>query len=75
VLDDAKPFPVKGLYTIDDFPERPDLTVWPTGIEALTDSWRIRQAGAVDRPGTLTVFTGHANMGKSTVMDCIVASL
>jgi hypothetical protein len=21
------------------------------------------------------VFTGHANMGKSTVMDCIVASL
>jgi twinkle protein len=26
-------------------------------------------------PGTLTVFTGHANMGKSTVMNCIIAHL
>lgn len=75
VLDDAKPFPVKGLYTIDDFPERPDLTVWPTGIEALNDVGDTGKPSLAIVPGTLTVFTGHANMGKSTVMDCIVASL
>lgn len=75
VLDEAKPFPVKGLYTIDDFPERPELTVWQTGIEALNDKGDTGKPCLSIVPGTLTVFTGHANMGKSTVMDCIVASL
>jgi len=75
ILDNPKPFPVKGLYTIDDFPERPELTAWPTGIEALCDTGDYTKPALAIVPGTLTVFTGHANMGKSTVMDCIVASL
>jgi twinkle protein len=75
VLDEAKAFPVKGLYTIDDFPERPALTVWSTGIEALDDTGEYDRPALAIIPGTLTVFTGHANMGKSTVMDSIVASL
>ncbi len=75
VLDEAKPFPVKGLYTVDDFPERPELTVWQTGIEVLNDTGDHTKPALFLVPGTLTVFTGHANMGKSTVMDCIVASL
>jgi twinkle protein len=75
VLDEAKPFPVKGLYTIDDFPERPELTVWPTGIPALDDIGDHTKPALSLVTGTLTVFTGHANMGKSTIMDCIVASL
>jgi twinkle protein len=75
VLNKAKPFPVKGLYTIDDFPDRPDLTVWSTGIEALNDMGEYEKPSLSIIPGTLTVFTGHANMGKSTVMDCIVSSL
>jgi twinkle protein len=68
VLNRAKPIPMKGLYSIDDFPERPELTRWPTGIEPLADMLFIV-------PGTLTVFTGHANMGKSTVMNCVIANL
>lgn len=75
VLNGAKPFPVKGLYTIDDFPERAELTVWPTGIPALDDDGDHTRPALAVIPGTLTVFTGHANMGKSTVMDCIVANL
>lgn len=75
VLTHAKPFPVKGLYTIDDFPERAELTVWPTGIEALNDDGDHKKPALAIVPGTLTVFTGHANTGKSTVMDCIVANL
>ena len=68
VLKSATPFPVKGLYTIDDFPERPELVAWPTGIEPLGDMLYIV-------PGTLTVFTGHANMGKSTVMNSVIANM
>ncbi len=62
VLLNAKPMPVKGLYTVDDFPERAELTAWPTGIGPLGDMLYIV-------PGTLTVFTGHANMGKALALD------
>jgi len=75
VLVRAKPMPVKGLYTIDDFPERPELTAWPTGIESLNDNHDHTRPALYIVPGTLTVFTGHANMGKSTVMNCIIANL
>lgn len=68
VLNGAKPMPVKGLYTIDDFPERPAIMSWPIGIEPLGDMLHIV-------PGTLTVFTGYANMGKTTVVDSVVANL
>jgi twinkle protein len=73
VLNMAKPMPVKGLYGIDDFPERAELTSWPTGISALNDSGDGPALYIV--PGTLTVFTGHANMGKSTVMNSIIGNL
>jgi twinkle protein len=75
ILDAAKPMPVKGLYTIDDFPERPELTAWPTGIEQLNDTGDTGRPALYIVPGTLTVFTGHANMGKTTVMDCVIANL
>lgn len=75
VLNNAKPMPVKGLYSIDDFPERPELTRWPTGIAALSDTTDHTKPALFIVPGTLTVFTGHANMGKSTVMNCVIASL
>lgn len=74
ILVNAKPMPVKGLYTIDDFPERPEITAWRTGIEAL-DNGNGDGPQLCIVPGTLTVFTGHANMGKSTVMNCIIANL
>jgi twinkle protein len=73
VLNRAKPMPVKGLYTVDDFPERPELVAWSTGIEALNDVGDYEKPALSVVPGTLTVLTGHANMGKSTLVDQMVA--
>lgn len=67
-LQRAKPFPVQGLYRMDDFPERGELVSWPCPIPALAEYISIV-------PGTLTVFTGFPNMGKSTVMDNIITGM
>lgn len=65
-LREAKPVPVKGLYKISDFPEMPEIRGLPLGIDAM--------AGKIEIvPGTVTVFTGYANMGKTTVVDTVVA--
>ena len=65
-LNTSKPFPVKGLFTIDDFPERGEVRAYGVGVEPLHDYLRVV-------PGTLTVVTGFANMGKSTLMNAIIA--
>jgi twinkle protein len=66
-ISTAKPFPVKGLYRPSDFPERGEVRAYPVGVEPL--------AGLVHIvPGTLTVLTGYSNMGKSTLMNAVVAN-
>lgn len=65
-IDGAKPFPVKGLYSMSDFPDAPPVQGMATGIECLNDKMEIVL-------GTLTVFTGYANMGKTTVLDTMIA--
>lgn len=65
-INDSKPFPVKGLYNMSDFPDSPPLRGMPLGIDCLNDKIEIVL-------GTLTVFTGYANMGKSTVMNTVIA--
>jgi twinkle protein len=65
VIDGAKPFPVKGLYCMEDFPDAPPVQGMQTGISCLDDMLEIVL-------GTLTVFTGYANMGKSTVLNTIL---
>jgi len=65
-IDGAKPFPVKGLYSMEDFPDAPPVRGMSTGISCLDDKMEIVL-------GTLTVFTGYANMGKSTVVNTILA--
>jgi twinkle protein len=65
VLFSAKPYPVQGLYTLDDFPERGEVRAYPVGVEPLADLIRIV-------PGTLTVLTGYSNMGKSSLMNAII---
>lgn len=64
-ISTAKPYPVQGLYTIDDFPERGEIRSFDVGVEPLREMLRIV-------PGTLTVVTGYANMGKSTLMNAII---
>ena len=63
----AKPFPVRGLYNLEDFPDAPPVRGIPTGIACIDDKIEIVL-------GTLTVFTGYANMGKSTVINTILAN-
>lgn len=65
-LREAKPVPVEGLYRLSDFPDLPEVRGIPLGIDVLEGKIEIV-------PGTLTVFTGYANMGKTTVINTVVA--
>jgi twinkle protein len=65
-LREARPVPVAGLYRLSDFPEMPEIRGLPLGIDAM--------AGKIEIvPATVTVLTGYANMGKTTVVDTVVA--
>lgn len=64
----AKPYPIKGLFTVDDFPPRAAIQPMSIGIKPIEHMISIV-------PGTLTVFTGYANIGKSTVLNSIIAHL
>lgn len=66
-LVEAKPYPVRGLYTLDDFPEDTPIEAIPTGLECLDEHLALVL-------GTFTVFSGYSNMGKSTVLNGIIAS-
>lgn len=63
----AKPYPVQGLYTLADFPEKGEVRSYGIGITPITDLIAVV-------PGTLTVVTGYANMGKSTMMNLIIGN-
>lgn len=64
-ISTARPYPVKGLYTAADFPERGEVRSYSIGVAPITDMIAIV-------PGTLTVVTGFANSGKSTLMNNII---
>jgi twinkle protein len=65
-LREARPCPVRGLYRMSDFPDMPEVRGLALGIDAL--------AGKIEIVlGTLTVFTGYANMGKTSAMNTVVA--
>lgn len=68
MLDSAKPYPIKGLYEISDFPEKSAVVEYPIGVDALEGKIAIV-------PGTLTVLTGFANMGKSSLVNAILGNL
>ncbi len=61
----AKNYPVKGLYRASDFPEKGEVRSYSIGVAPIHDMLAIV-------PGTLTVLTGYANSGKSTLMNAIV---
>lgn len=64
-ISTARPFPVQGLYNVDDFPERGEIRAYSVGVTPIANKIAIV-------PGTLTVVTGYANMGKSTLMNAII---
>lgn len=65
LVANAKPYPVKGLYRLSDFPAEVEVQAMSTGIRELDDLMQIAL-------GTLTVFTGYSNMGKSTIINTIM---
>lgn len=65
LITEAKPYPIKGLYSLADFPERGEVRSYSVGIDPISEHLKIV-------PGTLTIVTGFANMGKSTLMNAII---
>jgi twinkle protein len=59
VLNAAKPYPVKGLYRLSDYPARPGVSVYSTGWWTLDNHLQLF-------PGEFMVVTGIPNHGKST---------
>jgi twinkle protein len=58
VENGALPWPVAGLYRLDELPEPPPLTLWCAGF----DEW---ESKAMLAPRTLSVVTGHPGHGKT----------
>lgn len=68
VLTEAKDYPIKGLYGIDDFPEPPEVHPYSHGVPVLADMLPVT-------PGTLTVGTGYAGNGKTSLLVKMLANL
>lgn len=66
-IAEARPYPVRGLYTMDDFPDSTPIEAISTGLPCLDANMALVL-------GTFTVFSGYSNMGKSTVLNGIIAS-
>lgn len=65
ILDNSREWPVKGLYTIDDYPEAPEPVTYETGLSKEMDE-HFRPY-----PGAFIVVTGIPGMGKSTLVNQI----
>ena len=68
LIDNAKPYPVKGLYKLDDFPEPPPVDRVTVGIDGLDDLFPLV-------PGTFAVITGYAGQGKTSLLLSMLANL
>jgi twinkle protein len=67
-VDAAKPYPVKGLYRLSDFPEPPRRTSLALGIEGLDDLISLTL-------GTFTIVSGWAGHGKTSLLMRILGNL
>jgi twinkle protein len=67
-LREAKPCPVQGLYKLSDYPAPTTVPTIPLGVPLLGDMLPIV-------PATLTVLTGYAGQGKTSLTMAIVGSL
>jgi twinkle protein len=68
VLTSAKPYPVKGLYRLEDFPEPPPMQSLGVDIPALDDNFQLTF-------GTFSVITGWAGHGKTSLLMVMLANL
>jgi twinkle protein len=68
LIDGAKPYPVKGLYKLSDYPETGPVRTFSTGWSELDEFYR-------PTPGTLTIITGVPGAGKSKFTIALVKNL
>lgn len=64
----AKPFPLKGLYKLSDFPERPPLQALSTGFHALDEHMRLYR-------GAFVVVSGLPGGGKTALFTQIAMNM
>lgn len=67
-LNSAKPYPVKGLYRLEDFPNPPPTTSISVGIHGLDDHFAMTL-------GTFSVITGWAGHGKTSLLMRMLCNL
>ena len=67
LIAEAKRYPVQGLYRLSDFPDAQEVAAIETGVAALDSMMALVL-------GSLTVFSGYSNMGKSTVLNGVIGS-
>ena len=68
LLGSARPYPIRGLYRLADFPDPPEFKAMSIGIPGLEDLWPLV-------PGTFSVVTGWPGHGKSSAVLVAVANL
>lgn len=68
ILDGAKPYPIKGLFRLSDFPELGPMQQIPIGVPGLSDLINVV-------PESLTVLTGYSGQGKTSLTMAIVGNL
>lgn len=64
----SKPWPVIGLYTLNDLPEPPPIQPWDTGFAGWRDKCHLA-------PQMLSVVTGHPGHGKTVLMMQVWAQI
>lgn len=67
-LNAARPYPIKGIYRLADFPEPPPLRAISLGLPVCDSALPLVLA-------TLTVWTGFAGAGKTSLMMFLIANL
>ncbi|WP_165799547.1 bifunctional DNA primase/helicase [Sphingomonas oleivorans] len=68
LIADARPYPVRGLYRLSDFPDPPALRSVPVGVAGLDDHFQLT-------PGSFTVIAGWAGHGKTSLLMAMLANV
>lgn len=68
VLEEAKPYPLQGLYALSDYPDKPQITTVDTG-------WKTIDALFKPFFPSFTVVTGMPGSGKSTWLTNLAINL
>lgn len=67
-IEASKPYPIKNIFRLSDFPTPPEMPTYSYGIPELANMLPVV-------PQTLTVVTGYAGAGKSTMLAVMKAFL